>query len=250
MARKRKKSSARRRSASIERIIGTIRHLLTALGIGVVLLAVVMVRTDPASFGVGAEGESWLEVLDPRPRGPRIGVIAGHWQSDSGAVCPDGLQEVDITLAVARQVVAMLRERGFVAEVLPEYSRKLDGYRAAAMVSLHADSCVDHVSGYKVAAREGRPEAERDRLLVECLNREYGRVTGLPRHDLSITEDMTQYHAFRVIATETPAAIIELGFMGGDRELLTTKQNLVAQGVVDGVLLFVAACDKEASPTD
>ncbi len=247
MTRKAKKRRVRRRSETAERVLGVLRNLLTALGIGIVVLAVISVRTDPFSLGLGEEGKSWLELLGSRPSAPRIAIIAGHWQFDSGAVCPDGLQEVDINLDVARRVVEVLRGSGYVAEVLPEYSRKLDGYRAVAMVSLHADSCVEHVSGFKVAARVGRVGQEEDNRLVECLHEAYGKATGLPRHDRTITVDMTQYHAFRVISPETPAAIIEMGFMGSDRELLTQQQDLVAQGIVEGILLFLETGEEDAS---
>jgi len=250
MAGKSKKKRVRRRSEAAERVIGSVRNLLLALLMGIVMLAVISVRTDPSSLGLGEEGGSWLDLFGSRPSVPRIGIIAGHWQFDSGAVCPDGLQEVDINLSIARLVVDALRERGYLAEVLPEYSRKLEGYQAVALVSLHADSCVGHVSGFKVAARAGRAAAEQDDHLVECLCEGYGKATGLPRHDQTITVNMTQYHAFRVISSETPAAIIEMGFMGSDRELLTEQQDLVVQGIVDGILLFLEIGEEEVPPSE
>jgi len=250
MARKSRKRHKRRRSEAAERALGIVRNLLLALLMGIVILAVISVRTEPSSLGLGEEGESWFDLLGSRSSVPRVGIIAGHWQFDSGAICPDGLREVDINLDIARLVVATLRERGYLAEVLPEYSRKLKGYRAAALVSLHADSCVHHVSGFKVAAREGRSAPEQDRRLVECLYEGYGKATGLSRHDESITVHMTKYHAFRSISPQTPAAIIEMGFMGSDRELLTQRQDLVVQGIVDGIVLFLDTGEEEASPTE
>lgn len=250
MTQRSKNKRVRRRSEAAERVLSVMRNLLIALGMGVVALAVISVRTDPSFFGLSEEGESWLGLFSSGPSAPRIGIIAGHWQFDSGAICPDGLQEVDINLDIARRVVEMLRERGYVAEVLPEYSRKLNGYRAVALVSLHADSCVHHVSGFKVAAREGRVTAEEDNRLVDCLYEAYGRVTGLARHDRTITVNMTRYHAFRTVSHETPAAIIEMGFMGSDRELLTQRQDLVAQGIVDGIVLFLEAGEEEAPGSD
>jgi N-acetylmuramoyl-L-alanine amidase len=55
----------------------------------------------------------------------------------------------------------------------------------------------------------------------------------------SITKDMTSYHAFDEIDPETPAAIIETGFLNLDRQILTQKPDVVAQGIVDGLLCFL-----------
>jgi N-acetylmuramoyl-L-alanine amidase len=176
----------------------------------------------------------------PSPSPAKIGIVAGHWQSDSGAVCPDGLQEVTINLDVASQVVAILQHQGYDAELLPEWSDKLDGYKADAFVSIHADSCnIPEASGFKVARVAASAIPEEEDRLVDCLIREYAARTGLRFHKDSITFDMTGYHAFNEIDPETPGAIIELGFMAADRELLTENAHDVAEGVVQGIVCFL-----------
>jgi N-acetylmuramoyl-L-alanine amidase len=50
---------------------------------------------------------------------------------------------------------------------------------------------------------------------------------------------MTIYHAFNEIDPTTPGAIIELGFMGADRELLIEHAYEVAQGVARGIACFL-----------
>jgi N-acetylmuramoyl-L-alanine amidase len=170
----------------------------------------------------------------------RIGIVVGHWQSDVGAVCPDGLTEVEINHQVAERVVQMLREQGYDAEMLAEFSPRLNGYRAAALVSIHADSCnVPEASGFKVARVSSSMVPALEDQLVACLSKHYARATGLSFHRSSITFDMTQYHAFYEIEPQTPAAIIEIGFMAADRRLLTRRQDRVAQGIVDGLLCFL-----------
>jgi N-acetylmuramoyl-L-alanine amidase len=169
-----------------------------------------------------------------------VGIVAGHWQNDSGAVCPDGLQEVDINLDVASRAVALLQKEGYDAELLSEFSDRLNGYKADAFVSIHSDSCAaSGLSGFKVArvAVSAIPTVE-DRL-VECLRQEYEKGTGLGFHKNTITFDMTDYHAFREIDPSTPAAIIELGFMGKDRKLLTQQSSVVARSVVRGIVCFL-----------
>jgi N-acetylmuramoyl-L-alanine amidase len=173
------------------------------------------------------------------PGRPKVGLIAGHWQSDSGAVCPDGLQEVELNLAIAQQVADMLRAAGYQAEVLPEFSPKLNGYRADAFLSIHCDSCVDHVSGFKVARMTHSAVPEEEDRLVSKLNEMYAQATGLAFHANTITPDMLEYHALRRIAPDTPGAIIECGFMGSDRYLLTREQDRVAAGIANGLIAFL-----------
>jgi N-acetylmuramoyl-L-alanine amidase len=170
----------------------------------------------------------------------KIGIVAGHWQNDVGAVCPDGLKEVRINLDVASQVVSILQDKGYRTELLPEFSERLDGYEAALFLSIHADSCADlDISGFKVARVAASAIPEEEDRLVACLTREYRRGTGLEFHKNSITYDMTDYHAFREIDGQTPGAIIELGFMGADRDLLTEHSAQVARAVVNGILCFL-----------
>lgn len=177
-----------------------------------------------------------------------IGLVAGHWQNDSGAVCPDGLQEVEITLDVARRTANLLRRQGYEVLVLPEYGAQLDGFRAEAFLAIHADSCVE-LSGFKIARVTQAEDSAQEDLLVDMLTRAYAEATGLQPHPDTITEDMRQYHALRRIAPETPGAIIEIGFMGGDRYLLTEEPERVAVGIANGLMAFLRQ-QSQPTPTD
>jgi N-acetylmuramoyl-L-alanine amidase len=172
-----------------------------------------------------------------------IGLLAGHWQYDSGAVCPDGLREVDITLAVAQRVAVLLRDRGYEVDILPEADEDAipwRGYRGLAFVSLHADSCdTPGASGFKIARSVLSAIPDEEDRLVACLYAEYEKSTGLPRHEESITWDMLNYYALRQIDLSTPGAIIEMGFMLDDRAVLTDRQYEVALGIANGILCFV-----------
>ncbi len=174
----------------------------------------------------------------PPPK--RVGIVAGHYMNDSGALCPDGLREVDITLAVAQRVIAILRRKGYEVELLGEFDEALSSYQADVFVALHADSCdVPGASGFKAthAAHSAIPEEEK--RLVECLTQEYAQATGLTFHADSITEDMLYYHALRKIDPHTPGAIVEMGFMLDDRYTLINKQHLIARGIVNGIVCFL-----------
>ncbi len=169
----------------------------------------------------------------------RIGIVAGHLNFDSGAVCADGLQEVTINTNVATQVAAILQANGLSVEILNEDDGRLtQDYRATAVVSLHADSCqgaAATMSGYKSAASRV-PNGD---LLQNCINERYMVQTGLSYNENTITDHMTQYYVFDRLSPTVPALILEMGFMGGDRELLTSRTQLVAAAVADGIMCYV-----------
>jgi N-acetylmuramoyl-L-alanine amidase len=175
---------------------------------------------------------------------PRIGIVAGHSgpQNDPGAVCSDGLTEVSVNTDIALRVKAGLEASGFQVDLLNEFDDRLNGYRALALVSIHNDSCDyinEQATGFKAARAidSGVPE-QADRL-VACLTDRYPKQTGLAFHRGSVTRDMTQYHTFYEINQQTPAVIIETGFLNLDRRLLTEEPYRAAQGVIDGILCYV-----------
>jgi N-acetylmuramoyl-L-alanine amidase len=188
-------------------------------------------------------GENMPVVAQPLVR---IGIVAGHWGNDSGAVCYDGngnvtLTEADVNLEIAALVQQQLALAGYEVDLLREFDSRLNGYRALAIVSIHNDSCEyvnDQATGFKVAAALNTSDANRANRLTACLTDRYQRLTEMTFHAGSITADMREYHAFREIDPNTVAAIIETGFLNLDREILTRRTELVAAGVVEGILCF------------
>ncbi|MFN8527924.1 MAG: N-acetylmuramoyl-L-alanine amidase [Anaerolineae bacterium] len=182
----------------------------------------------------------------------RIGVVSGHRGNDPGAVCDDGLREADVNFSVASQVVDNLRGVGYTVDLLDEFDPRLTNYEAVALVSIHANSCQDYgyqASGFLISAAAARPNTRSvDDLLVECIARSYQATSGLERLP-GVTIDMSDYHAFREIGAQTPAAIIELGFLRADRDLLTTRAPELAQAITDGILCFVEPARDVLAPT-
>jgi N-acetylmuramoyl-L-alanine amidase len=178
-----------------------------------------------------------------RPAGPRqiqIGLIAGHYQNDSGAICSDGVREVDINLTVAERVAARLKRKGYSVDLLSEFDRRLTDYQGDALVSLHSDSCEAlGMSGFKIARSENSAIPTIEDKLVGCLSNAYTASTQLSFQENTITQDMRDYHAFREVNANTPAAIIELGFMSSDRDTLLYHQDRLAKGIVDGLDCFL-----------
>ena len=176
----------------------------------------------------------------------RIGIIAGHRGRDSGAVCEDEygypeLKEVDINMAVALPVIAHLKAKNYAVDLLDENDPRLENYRAAAVVSIHANTCYDfgeHVSGYIVQKSDARPDIGVDAFLRECIAINYGARVPLERSYVE-TDDLINYHVFNKIHPLTPAVILEMGYMLADREILTEDPDLLAAAVLDGIHCFM-----------
>lgn len=209
----------------------------------------------PASLLPGSLTEKLTQVLlsspvTPSPSSPTpspqsqqlIGIVAGHWGNDSGAICSNGLTEVEINLNIATYVKENLVAQGFKVDMLKEFDSRLEDYQALALLSIHADSCDyinDLATGFKVAAALANPQPERAARLTACMRDRYEKITGLTLHGHSVTPDMTSYHAFDDIHPQTTAVIIEVGFMNLDQQLLTKKPELIAQGITAGLLCFI-----------
>lgn len=197
---------------------------------------------------------------------PRVNVAiqAGHWKSNElpeplARLCGStganggGRTEAQVTLDIAQHVVSILRGRGLTAEVLP--ATVPTGYQADLFISLHADGNGSaSARGYKVSTRWRSDVAAMDAMLVQSIDNGYRSITRMPS-DPSVTRAMSGYYAYSTyrgeeyrLASTTPAAILEMGFMtnGSDRALMFNNPELVARGSRrgrrSGQLLRPAAC--------
>jgi N-acetylmuramoyl-L-alanine amidase len=192
--------------------------------------------TAPIHKVVPAEPVAQRLAQSPGPI--RVGIISGHKGFDAGAVCPDGLTEAQVNAGIVDQVVANLQDMGIRVDELDEFDPRLDNYVGTAVVSVHADSCDyinDLATGFKISG-SGKTNST---TLSICVEDAYQNATQLSYHANTITPDMADYHAFRELAPGTQAIIIEVGFMNLDRELITTKSTVPAQGLTDGILCFL-----------
>lgn len=179
-----------------------------------------------------------VQRLAQSPGPIRIGIISGHQGSDSGAVCDDGLTEVEVNAQIVELIAANLRAQGIHTDILEEFDPRLNSYGATAVISVHSDSCVyynDLATGYKVA---GSSRTDSTALSI-CMEQAYLAATQLPYHANTITPHMTDYHAFRTLPAGVPAIIIEVGFMNLDRALLTETPEIPAGGVTNGILCYL-----------
>jgi len=237
------------------------RHLAVTAGIAA-LLATVLTAWRPASLdpaelvgqllaigGPEAPAAAPAEGLAPGAERLPIGVVAGHsglnpysGLADPGAVCDDGLTELQVNTAVVELVMGGLEGAGLEAVQLEEWDPRLTGFRGLALISIHADSCQpinETATGYKITTALDTAVPDRSQRLVACVADRYGRVTGMRFHPNSVTLDMTEYHSFYEIHSQTPAAIIEVGFLFLDRGFLTRNPDVAARGIVEGLLCYV-----------
>lgn len=191
--------------------------------------------------GVGAQAENLVDSTEEALFN-KIGIVAGHYGSDSGAVCSDGLTEVEMNLKIATLVQKDLVDLGYEVELLEEFDSRLMGYQAALLLSIHLDSCEyinDQATGFKVAAALSAENAADNQRLINCISKRYGEITELPYHAGSVTDDMTYYHAFAEIDPDTVAAIIEAGFLNRDYRFITEETDKIAEGIVSGILCYL-----------
>ena len=179
----------------------------------------------------------------------KIGIIVGHrgyapeGLPDPGAVCEsDGLREVDLNLQIATLLRQELLEENFMVELLNEDDPKLVDYQAMAVISIHNDTCEylgDEFSGFQIKpAYKQTNQPELSERLAACIINRYENITGL-RYLATVSQDMSEYHAFEKFADDTPSAIMEAGYMLLDKEILTQNPALIAHGIAEGIRCYV-----------
>ena len=192
-----------------------------------------------------SQAEALTATPAPLPLGfpvKKIGIVVGHRGSDSGAVCSNGLTELEVNSNVATFAQMKLIDMGYDVELLDEFDPRLKGYQAGLLLSIHADSCEyinDSATGFKVAAALSETKSENSSRLVQCIADRYANITGLRYHYQSVTNDMTRYHAFSEIDPNTTAGIIEVGFLNLDQAILTSSPELLADGIVAGIKCYM-----------
>jgi N-acetylmuramoyl-L-alanine amidase len=236
------------------------RILQTTLSVALIL-ATLFTCISPSFFSLDLNG-IFSPLLTPQapdanPLAPtsqrqiRIGIVAGHWGNDSGAVCANGKTEAEVNLAIASLVQQKLNAQGFQVDLLQEFDPRLEGYQAAVLVSIHNDSCEDYgpeATGFKVKESVSSRDPNLASRLTACLSDRYATVTGMPFHAGSITIDMTEYHAFDEVDPSTTAAIIETGFLRLDYDILTQRPDLIADGIVAGIMCYVNVESVDPTP--
>ncbi len=216
-----------------------IQRIFTLIGF-MALVGVLLIIAQLLGYQVPGFGNQNDDFDEPKPQ---VAIISGHAGFDSGAVCLDAddnpvLTEADLNAQIAMKVVEQMRRENVETLLLDEYDDRLDGLQTDLLLSLHIDSCIP-ASGYKAAYSEKSVIPEEDQRLVSCIDSHYPQATGITYHADTLTHDMFGYHAFNQIQPKIPAAILEMGFLGGDQQLLVNQQDRIVQGIVESLLCFL-----------
>jgi N-acetylmuramoyl-L-alanine amidase len=172
----------------------------------------------------------------------RIGLVAGHWGNDSGAVCPNGMTEAEINLKIASLALQKLQALGYQVDFFEEFDQRIKNYSGAALISIHADSCDyinDSATGFKVSPVISKTTDKNTENLATCMINQYQKTTGMYEYRFGATNDMSFYHSFDEIKSTTPAIVLETGFLNLDYQTLVTRSDLIASGIVNGLICFV-----------
>jgi N-acetylmuramoyl-L-alanine amidase len=172
----------------------------------------------------------------------RIGILAGHWQNNTGEVCADGIIEVDINYNIASRIKLNLEEKNFQVNLFPEFDLELLNYEADALVAVYSGSCLQSPpppSGFKIGTSLTAKNPEEVNNLAVCLAENYQNYTQLPFSYEIINPDHSSYHIFRDIHPNTPAVLIEIGALSTDRDLITNRSNSIAEGIAAGITCYI-----------
>lgn len=223
---------------SIAAMLATYFYFTPTSGVAEVVAAGSSVGALSAPLSKPVPARPVQQRLTQSPGPIRIGIISGHRGYDSGAVCEDGLTEVEVNENIAVRVISALQARGISTDFMDEFDPRIDGYVGTALISIHSDSCDyfnDQATGFKIAGSSYTDSS----VLSICVESAYRQGTGLSYHADTITPHMTDYHAFRQIAAGVPSIIIEVGFMNLDRQLLQRSPDRVAAAITDGIWCYI-----------
>lgn len=187
---------------------------------------------------------------------PRVGLQVGHLHADqhpeelavlrwSTGASVDGLDEVDVNLAVAEALAGELELAGVRVDLLP--ATVPPRYRADLLISLHADSSPDPGrNGYKSAHFEPARNP-REPELKRALDDTYLVGSGLADDHENVSGAMLGYYAFNPrfrhsVHRRTPAVIVELGYISHPRDrAFLSEPDRPAALLAAGVLEYLAS---------
>lgn len=172
----------------------------------------------------------------------RVFIDAGHGGKDPGAVA-NGLQEKNLTLAIALKVQRLLTAQGIEVVMsrttdkfleLREISSLANSSGADVFTSIHINSATPAAYGIETFYYPNRAISK---PVAESVQREVIKTTGAYNRGVK-TED---FHVVR--ETKMPSALVECGFITNKQESIkmntNSYQELLANGIVNGITNYL-----------
>lgn len=172
----------------------------------------------------------------------RVFIDAGHGGKDPGAVA-NGLQEKNLTLAIALKVQRLLTAQGIEVVMsrttdkfleLREISSLANSSGADVFTSIHINSATPAAYGIETFYYPNRAISK---PVAESVQREVIKTTGAYNRGVR-TED---FHVVR--ETKMPSALVECGFITNKQESIkmntNSYQELLANGIVNGITNYL-----------
>jgi N-acetylmuramoyl-L-alanine amidase len=193
----------------------------------------------------------------------RVGIQIGHLNAGahpaeharlrvSTGGTANGVDEVDVNLAVAEALRDILSAEGIEVDLLP--ASVPPRYRADAVVSLHADSIPDSTRrGYK-SSHFDPPRTPQERSLKRLLDQSYLAATGLPDDDANVSGNMLRYYAFdptyhHAVSPVTPSVLVEMGYISNVEDLeLLTDPAVPARAIAAGLVAYLQTTGRLPDP--
>ena len=189
----------------------------------------------------------------------KIMIDPGHYGWDSGAVGPAGTYERDVTMAVARQVAALLQQAGqdvrmtrqpgqlkvvgSLNEDLTTRTQIANAWPADLFVSIHCNAFTDLAAhGMEVYTTPGQGPS--DQLAIAVIDEMVKEFPELRlRADMSDGDPDKEANFYVIRKTSMPAILIEMAFLSNpvEEQLLVSPsgQYRFAQAITRGILKHI-----------
>lgn len=183
----------------------------------------------------------------------KVCLDPGHGGYDSGAVGPTGIQEKNVTLAMALKTGEILKKNGidvvytrtsdkvsWPSIVVQDLQKRCDianSENVDYFVCIHANSAdISSANGQETYYAPGSAAGQK---LAESIQREITKATNLYNRGTK-TENF-----YVLLHTNAPAVLVETGFISNPNEekLLNSDsfQNTIAQAIANGIIKFANA---------
>ena len=190
---------------------------------------VAQINQNESSAGAGSASSS-------------IGILIGHWQTDSGNVCENGIVEADVNEAIANQVSIKLNALGYSVKLFSANDLDLVNFRGASLIALYSGSCEDtpeNKSGFSIGTTLSTSDLNSSNALAVCMGEIYQSSTKLDFTYQIIPSTSPYYTLFETVNPNTPTIYLEMGSLYYDQAVLIDNSENVANGIVNGILCYL-----------